>query len=125
MVVVKPPELEKIAIDPLSSTSSGLSPPSAPPMRTRFRIRHPEAIGAENVDPVGLAERADLARIMHRDLLGDHHDLLELWVHPDELGHAVTHARRRQVDDARIEHEPDIEPFANVVVDGNVALRRR
>src|SRR5262249_31546304 len=37
MVVVKPPEFEKIATDPFSSTSSGLSPPSAPPMRTRFQ----------------------------------------------------------------------------------------
>ena len=36
IVVVKPPELEKIAIEPLSSTSSGLSPPSAPPIRTLF-----------------------------------------------------------------------------------------
>ena len=37
MVVVKPPELEKMAIDPFLRISSGLSPPSAPPMRTRFQ----------------------------------------------------------------------------------------
>ncbi len=37
MVVVKLPELEKIAIEPLRSASSGLSPPSAPPMRTWFQ----------------------------------------------------------------------------------------
>jgi hypothetical protein len=36
MVVVNPPEFEKMATDPLSSTSSGSSPPSAPPIRTRF-----------------------------------------------------------------------------------------
>ena len=34
MVVEKPPELEKIAIEPRRSESPGLSPPSAPPMRT-------------------------------------------------------------------------------------------
>ena len=37
MVVVKPPEFEKIATEPLCSDSSGWSPPSAPPMRTRFQ----------------------------------------------------------------------------------------
>ena len=36
MVVVKPPELEKIATVPCSSDSSGWSPPRAPPMRARF-----------------------------------------------------------------------------------------
>ncbi len=36
MVVEKPPELEKIAIEPGRSESPGLSPPSAPPMRTWF-----------------------------------------------------------------------------------------
>src|SRR5947209_10791890 len=37
MVVVKLPEFERIAIDPFLSASSGLSPPSAPPMRTSFQ----------------------------------------------------------------------------------------
>ena len=37
IVVVKPPEFEKIATDPLISDSSGWSPPSAPPIRTRFQ----------------------------------------------------------------------------------------
>jgi len=46
-------------------------------------IGHAQAVGAEYVDAVGLAERADLARVMHRDLLGDHHDLLELRVDAD------------------------------------------
>ena len=36
MVVVKPPEFEKIATVPCSSVSSGWSPPSAPPMRVRL-----------------------------------------------------------------------------------------
>ena len=38
MVVVKLPELEKIAIEPRRSASSGWSPPSAPPMRTWFQV---------------------------------------------------------------------------------------
>ena len=38
MVVVKPPEFEKIATEPFSSDSSGWSPPSAPPIRTRFQL---------------------------------------------------------------------------------------
>ena len=36
MVVVKPPEFDRIAIEPRLSVSPGLSPPSAPPMRTWF-----------------------------------------------------------------------------------------
>src|SRR5438552_19128879 len=92
MVVVNPPELEKIATEPLSRTSSGLSPPSAPPIRTRFLgIGDTETVGAEDIDAVGLAERPDLARVVHRDLLGDHHDLLEIRFAPDQLGNPVGH----------------------------------
>ena len=36
-MVVKLPEFEKIAIEPLRRASAGLSPPSAPPMRTWFQ----------------------------------------------------------------------------------------
>ncbi len=36
IVVVKLPELEKIAIEPFFSASPGASPPSAPPIRTLF-----------------------------------------------------------------------------------------
>ena len=36
-MVVKLPELEKIAIEPFFNASEGASPPSAPPMRTRFQ----------------------------------------------------------------------------------------
>ncbi len=93
MVVVKLPELEKIAIEPLRSASPGLSPPSAPPMRTWFQASAtPEAVGAEDVDAVLLAHGADLARVVHRDLLGDDEDLLEVRVDADQLGHAVARA---------------------------------
>ena len=34
MVVVKLPELEKMAIEPRRNASAGVSPPSAPPIRT-------------------------------------------------------------------------------------------
>ena len=37
IVVVKLPELEKIAIDPFFSASAGVSPPRAPPIRTTFQ----------------------------------------------------------------------------------------
>ena len=37
MVVVKLPEFEKIAIEPLRRASAGLSPPRAPPIRTWFQ----------------------------------------------------------------------------------------
>jgi hypothetical protein len=36
IVVVKLPELDSKAIEPLRSASSGVLPPSAPPMRTWF-----------------------------------------------------------------------------------------
>ena len=63
-------------------------------MRTRFQVSAtPEAVGAEDVDAVRLAQRADLARIVHRDLLGDDDDLLELGIDADQLGDAVAHRR--------------------------------
>ena len=62
-----------------------------------------QAVGAEDVDAVGLADGADLARVVDRDLLGDDDDLLELGIDPDQLGHAVAHRRRRQVDHAGVE----------------------
>ena len=37
IVVVKSPELERMAMQPLRSESLGWSPPSAPPMRTWFQ----------------------------------------------------------------------------------------
>ena len=78
IVVVKPPEFEKIATEPLSSDSSGWSPPSAPPMRTRFHeFGDPEAVAADDVDAVRLRHRPDLARVVHGDLLGDDDDLAQ------------------------------------------------
>ena len=126
IVVVKPPEFEKIAIEPLSSDSSGMiAAERAADAHPVPGVRDAEAVGAEDVDAVRLAERADLARIVHRDLLGDDDDLLELGIDADELGDAVAHAGRRQVDDAGVEGEAGVEAFAHVVVDGNVARRRR
>ena len=55
-------------------------------------IRDPETVCAQDIDAIGLAERANLARVMHRDLLRDHHDLAQVRVHPDELGNPVAHA---------------------------------
>jgi hypothetical protein len=37
-----------------------------------------------------LAHRADLTRIVDRDLLGDDEDLAQVGVDADQLGHAVT-----------------------------------
>ena len=39
-------------------------------------VRNAEAVAAEYVDAVRLANRPDLARVVHRDFLGDHDDLL-------------------------------------------------
>ena len=89
------------------------------------RIDHAQAVGAEDVDARLLAHRADLARIVHRDFLGDDENLLQLGVDADQLGHAIARGRRRQVDDAAIEAVPGLHPFAHVVVDGDVAVRRR
>src|SRR5262249_39178281 len=82
-------------------------------------------VGAEYVDAVGLAQRPDLARVVHRDFFGDHHDLLELRIDAHELCNTVANAGRRQVDDAGVERVPVIEPLADVVVNGNIACRRR
>ena len=76
MVVVKPPELEKIATEPLSSDSSGMvAAERAADPHPLPRIRHAEAVAADDVDAVRLRHRADLARVVHRDLLGDDDDL--------------------------------------------------
>ena len=88
-------------------------------------IRDAEAIGPENIDAVRLAERTDLARIMHRDFLGDDDDFLKAGIDADQLGDAIAHARWRQIDDAGIEGEAVVEAFAHIVVDRDVALCRR
>ena len=118
MVVVNPPEFEKMAIDPLSSASSGIvAAERAADAHAVPGIRNPETVGAKYVDAVGLADRPDLARVMHRDFFGDHDDLLEVRVHADKLGDAVAHAGRGQVDDAGVEREAIVQPFADVVID--------
>ena len=124
IVVVKLPEFEKIAIEPLSRLSAGLSPPSAPPIRTRCQLSAmPEPVGAEDVDAVRLADGADLARVVDRDLLGDDDDLLELRVDPDQLGHAVAHRRWRQVDHAGVEAVAGVQALAHRIEHRHVADR--
>ena len=126
MVVVKPPEFEKIATVPCSSVSSGWSPPSAPPMRVAAPgVGDAQAVAADDVDARALRHRADLARIVHRDLLGHDDDLAQPRVDADQFGHAVAHARGRQVDDAGVERVAGVQPFAHAVEDGDVADRGR
>ena len=86
-------------------------------------IRDPQAVAADDIDPVGLGDGADLARVMDRDLLGDDDDLGQVLVHADQLGHPVAHAGGRQVHDADIERVTGIQPFADIVEDRNVARR--
>src|SRR5262249_47194123 len=88
-------------------------------------ICHAQTVGTEYVDAVGLPERPDLTRVVHRDLLGNHHDLFQARVDADQLGDPVTHAGGRQVYDAGVELVPVIKPFAHIIVDGNIAGRRR
>ena len=85
------------------------------------RVGHAQAVGAEDVDAVLLAHGADLARVVHRDLLGDDEDLAQLRIHADQLGHAVARGRGRQVHHAAVEAVAGRQPFAHVVVDRDVA----
>ena len=84
-------------------------------------VGHSQAVGAEDVDPALLSERPDLARVVHRQLLGDDEDLVQLGVDANQLGHPVARGGRRQVDDAAVEAVPGFQPLADAVVDGNVA----
>ena len=87
-----------------AAISSGWSPPSAPPMRTRF---HESATPRQLPPMMSTPLACAIARISRAsctdDLLGDDDDLLQIRVDADQLGHAVAHARRRQVDDAGVE----------------------
>ena len=87
-------------------------------------VRNAEAVAAEDVDPVLLAQGADLARVVHRQLLGDDEDLLELGIDPDQLGDAVPGAGRRQVDHTTVEAVPRLEALSDIVVDRDIADRR-
>ena len=69
IVVVKLPEFEKIAIGALDERLVRLiAAERAADAHAVPGVGHAEAIGAEDVDAVGLADRTDLARIMNRDL---------------------------------------------------------
>ena len=87
-------------------------------------VRNAEAVAAEDVDAVLLAQGADLARVVHRQLLGDDEDLLELGIDPDQLGDAVPGAGRRQVDHTTVEAVPRLEALSDIVVDRDSADRR-
>ena len=66
-----------MAIEPRLRVSDGLSPPSAPPMRTSFQASAtPRQLAPKMSMPARLAHRTDLAGVMHGDLLGDDEDLL-------------------------------------------------
>src|SRR5262250_492083 len=125
IVVVKPPEFEKIATDPFSSTSSGLSPPSAPPMRTRFQESATPRQLAPNMSMPLACPSARISRASCTEIFSDHHNLFQARVDADQLGDPVTHAGGRQVHDTGVELVPVIKPFAHIVVDGNIASRRR
>jgi hypothetical protein len=87
------------------------------------RVGDAEAVAAENVDTVVLADRADLPRVVHRHLLSDDEDLFEIRIDSDQLGDTVPRGRRREVDDTAIEAMAGIEALADIVVDGDVADR--
>ena len=94
-MVVKLPEFEKIAIDPLRRASAGLSPPRAPPIRTWFQaVGHAEAVAAEvhALDDVGqhhVRRRgdADLVALLR------HQAVEELDLGAAALHHVLAHRR--------------------------------
>ena len=95
IVVVKLPELENRATEPLISASSGTVAAERPAEAHAVPgIGHAEAVGAEDVDADALADGADLARIMHRDFFGDDDDLAQVRIDAHELGHTVARAGR-------------------------------
>ncbi len=124
IVVVKLPEFERIAIEPFFSGLLGMV------TAERAADPHPvpgigdaEPVRAKDVDAVGLPDGADLAGVVHRDLLGDDDDLLEIGVDAGELGDAVADAGGRQIDHAGVEPQPGVQAFAHRVEDGHLADR--
>src|SRR5262249_61440014 len=66
-------------------------------------ISHPQAVTAEDVDASLLAESADLARVVDRELLGDDEDLPQLGVQSNQLGNSVASRGGRQIDHPAVE----------------------
>jgi len=64
---------------------------------------------------------ADLASVVDGDLLRQDDDLAELGVDPDQFGHAVPDATRRQVDDSGVEVVPGVKSLPHAVEDRDVA----
>ena len=118
IVVVKPPELEKSATEPLINTSSGLSPPSAPPIRTRFQIRHAQRIRPKNIDAIGLTQSSNFARIVDGDFFRHHHDLFQTGIDSDQLGYTVANAGRWQINDAQLKEKPASRPSRTLLKTG-------
>ena len=122
MVVVKPPGVREHRHRALQQRLCRMvAAQRAADAHPAPRVGHAQAVAADHVDARALRHRADLARVVHRDLLGDDDDLLQARVDADQLGHAVAHARRRQVDDAGVERMPGVQAFAHVVEHRDVA----
>ena len=125
MVVVKLPELEKIATEPLSRVSPGLSPPSAPPIRTRFQASAtPRPLAPKMsmpfVWPMARISRASWTETFSVTMM----IFSRSGIDPDQLGHAVAHRRGRQVDHAGVEAVAGVEALAHRVEHRHVADRR-
>ncbi len=118
IVVVKLPELENMAIEPLRKRLLGtVATECAADAHAVPGVSHAKTVAAEDVDAVGLPHGADLARVAHGELLGDDEDLFQVRVDTDELGHAVACRRRGQIDHATVEAVPRSKAFKYVVED--------
>ncbi len=125
MVVVKFPELEKIATEPLRKDSSGLSPPSAPPMRTWFQASATPRQFGPNISTLRCCASARISRASCTGTFSVRMTIFSISpVDADQLEHAVAHRGRRQVDHADIELVSVVEALADVVIDGDRADRR-
>ena len=85
------------------------------------RIRDAETVRPEDVDAVRLCHRANLARIVRGQFLGDDKNLVQFGVHPQQLRDAVARSRRRQVDDAAVESVAVVDALEDIVVHGHSA----
>jgi hypothetical protein len=68
-----------------------------------------------------LCPNARISRASWTDLLCQDDDLPQLGIDPNQLGHAVSDARRRQVDDASVERESGVKSFPDAVEDRDAA----